>query len=183
MGGMKLNKKQAGIIVTLLALIVCAGILAAKVNGPLEVAESGFNEEGGVLTFGNENTKTNETSETSSSSFFATAHTQKEQTDQQSLANLRSVVDDEGLSEEQKAVATEKYSKMVVAQDHEKKIAQHLKGRGYDDVICYLENDYTKARVILKTDKEELSETDGKVIRDIVQSVAKVSDVEVELRP
>ena len=80
MGGMKLNKKQAGIIVTLLALIVCAGILAAKVNGPLEVAESGFNEEGGVLTFGNENTKTNETSETSSSSFFATAHTQKEQT-------------------------------------------------------------------------------------------------------
>ena len=59
---------------------------------------------------------------------------------------------------------------------------QHLKGRGYDDVICYLENDYTKARVILKTDKEELSETDGKVIRDIVQKCSKVSDVEVELR-
>lgn len=177
-----MNKKQAGIIVTLLALIVCAGILVAKVNGPLEVAESGFNEEGGILTFGNENTKTTEKTDNNSSSYFATAHAQKEQTDQQTLANLKAVVDDDGLSDEQKAVAAEKYSKMVVAQDQEKKIAQHLKGKGYEDAICYLENDYTKARIILKTDKEELSEADGKIIRDVVQSVAKISDVEVELR-
>ncbi|NLZ47366.1 MAG: SpoIIIAH-like family protein [Clostridiales bacterium] len=181
-----MNKKQAGIIVTLLALIVCAGILATKVNGPLEVAGNGFNEEGGILTFGNENTNTKKANETNSSSksnsYFATAHAQKEQTDQQSLANLKAVVDDKSLSDEQKAVAAEKYSKMVVAQDQENKIAQHLKGKGYEDAICYLENDYTKARIILKTDKEELSENETKVIRDVVQSVAKISDVEVELR-
>lgn len=35
-----MNKKQAIIIVTLLALIVCVGVLATKVNSPFSVAEN-----------------------------------------------------------------------------------------------------------------------------------------------
>ena len=52
-----MNKKQAGIIMTLLALIVCAGILAAKVNGPLNVA-SDFSNGSGVFNFSNDNKNT-----------------------------------------------------------------------------------------------------------------------------
>ena len=36
MGEFKMNKKQAGIIVTLLSLIVCVGILAFRVNNGMQ---------------------------------------------------------------------------------------------------------------------------------------------------
>ena len=37
-----MNKKQSGIIVTLVVLIVFAGYLATKVNGPLYVNDGDF---------------------------------------------------------------------------------------------------------------------------------------------
>lgn len=170
-----MNKKQAGIIVTLLALIVCAGILAARVNGPLEVANSSFSEDGGLLTLNKESTET-------SANYFATQLDVKEQNDAIALANLRAMAEDKTLAEAQRTAASESYAKMVVAQDYEQKIQQHLIGKGFENVICYLENDYTKARVVIKYTENELSEKDGKVIKDVVQSVAKINNVEVELR-
>lgn len=171
-----MNKKQAGIIVTLLALIVCAGILAARVNGPLEVTNSGFSEDGGgLLTFNKDAAET-------SANYFTTQLDVKEQNDAMALANLRAMAEDKTLAEAQRTAASESYAKMVVAQDHEQKIQQHLIGKGFENVICYLENDYTKARVVIKYAESELADKDGKVIKDIVQSVAKISNVEVELR-
>lgn len=170
-----MNKKQAGIIVTLLALIVCAGILAAKVNGPLEVTSNNFGDENGTITFNSETTET-------SANYFSTQLDVKEQNDAMALANLRAVAEDKSISEAQRTAASESYAKMVVAQDQEQKIQQHLKSKGFSDVICYIENDYTKARIVLKTDAKELADKDGRVIKDVVQSVAKINNVEVELR-
>ncbi|WP_163215891.1 SpoIIIAH-like family protein [Clostridium thermarum] len=171
-----MNKKQAGIIVTLLALIVCAGILAAKVNGPLEVTNSEFTSEGSLLTLDDD-----DAAETSAN-YFATALEQKEQRDAMALSNLRAMAEDKNLDEAQRTAASESYAQMVEAQKNEQTIMQHLKGKGFEDVICTIENDYTKARVIIKYPHSELTDTDGKVIKDVVYSVAKISNVEVELK-
>jgi stage III sporulation protein AH len=176
MGGIKMNKKQAGIIVTLLALIVCAGILAAKVNGPLEVTNSEFSGEGSLLTLDDDSA-----AETSAN-YFATALEQKEQKDSMALTNLRAMAENDELDEAQRTAASESYAKMVEAQNYEQTIMQNLKLKGFEEVICSLENDYTKARVIIKYAEDKLSDTDGKVIKDVVQSVAKINNVEVELK-
>ena len=45
-----MNKKQSGIIVTLVVLIVFAGYLATKVNGPLYVNDSDFSSEKSAIS-------------------------------------------------------------------------------------------------------------------------------------
>ena len=53
-----MNKKQAVIIVTLLVLIVCAGVLAAKVNSPLYVSDSDFGDNISNITADNSTNST-----------------------------------------------------------------------------------------------------------------------------
>lgn len=172
-----MNKKQAGIIVTLLALIVCAGILAAKVNGPLEVTNGDFNSEG-IFTLNNDKKDTGKTS----TDAFTSTRDQKEQLDQQTMASLKQIMDDKNVAEANRNDATKKYNAIAVAQNHEQKIEQILKGKGFDDVICYLEDDNSKARVVVKSKDKELSSAQGKTIKDVVYSQAKISNVEVQLQ-
>lgn len=171
-----MNKKQAGIIVTLLALIVCAGILAAKVNGPLEVTSNGFNENGGILTWNNDKGKTN-----TSTDFFTTTRDKRDSLDQQTLANLKSIMDDKNVPEANKNEATQKYTEFAAAQKYEQTIEQVLKGKGFDDVICYLENNNSKARIVVKAKNlDDITANQRKVIQDVVYSQAKIKNVEVE---
>ena len=45
-----MNKKQSGIIVTLVVLLVFAGYLATKVNGPLYVNDSDFSTDKSAIS-------------------------------------------------------------------------------------------------------------------------------------
>lgn len=180
-----MNKKQAGIIVTLLALIICAGILATKVNGPLEV-NSGFDSSSGVLSFNKDNTtdkSTNKTtskttSKTTNTDYFNTARPQKEQNYATTLADLKSIVDDKNVSEEQRNSAAKKFENLTTSQNNEEKIEQVLKGKGFDDVLCFIDTD--KVRIIVKA--KEISSQQNKQIQDVVYSVTKLTNVEVELK-
>ena len=53
-----MNKKQGVIIVTLLALIICTGVLATKLNSPLYVNGA---DEGSTVSFNNTSKSSNKT--------------------------------------------------------------------------------------------------------------------------
>jgi stage III sporulation protein AH len=166
-----MNKKQAGIIVTLLALIVCAGILATKVNGPLDPSV-GFDNGSGVFSMNKENNTSTTTD------YFTTAKIDREQKDSMVLAQYKTMIDDKNVSQASRTEAEKKYLTKTTSQDYEHKIELNLKGKGFDDAICFIEEN--KARVIVKG--KEISEQQRKQIKDVVMSVSKISTVEIELK-
>ena len=168
-----MNKKQAGIILTLLALIVCAGILAARVNGPLEVTNDSYNNEGSsVFNWSKKDSTSTKTD------VFVSEKINRENKDAQTLAAIKAIVDDKSVAEASKTDALKQYSMKTKQMDYESRIEQTLKLQGFDDVICLLEADNSKARVIVKT--KELTAQQRKKIQDVVVSIANIKNVEIE---
>lgn len=168
-----MNKKQAGIILTLLALIVCAGILAARVNGPLEVSNNGINNEGtGVFNWSKkDNTSTN-------TDVFVSEKINRENKDAQTLAAIKAIVDDKNVAEANKTDAIKQYTMKTKQMEFESRIEQTLKLKGFEEAICFIEADNSKARVIIKA--KELTAQQRKVIQDVVTSVSNIKTVEIE---
>jgi stage III sporulation protein AH len=167
-----MNKKQAGIIVTLLALIVCAGLLAARVNGPLEVTNDGYDPGSSVF-------KWNQDKNTSKTELFTSVRTDRDLRDTQTIAQYKQIIDDKNLSDTNKAEAIAQYNLKTKQMDQEGRIEAALKLKGFEDVICLIENDNTKVRVIVKA--KELTEQQRKQIKDVVVSTAKITNVEISL--
>lgn len=165
-----MNKKQAVIIVTLLVLIVCAGVLATKVNSPLYV--------NGDL--GGKATVSNSKSSSKTTDFFAEARLSRAQTNDKTLQTLKAIIDDTNATKESKEIAGKKYNDIALASHNEEKIEQALKGKGFEDVVCSIED--AKVRVIVKANEEKLTDQDVRQIKDVVLSVAKIKDIEIEPR-
>ncbi|OPJ63204.1 SpoIIIAH-like family protein [Clostridium oryzae] len=171
-----MNKKQAGIIVTLLALIVCMGILATRVNGPLQLTNDEFKDSSNKLTFNNEK----KTTVKSTSNFFKTQQTLKDNSNNQTLASLKSIMSEKTVSKKSRDDAEKKYTQLALAINNESRIEQILKANKFSDVLCFIENNYTKARVIVKA--KQVSAQQLKQIKDVVNSVANINNVEVQMR-
>ena len=163
-----MNKKQAGIIVTLLALIVCAGILAAKVNGPLEVATNDLS----TLTLNKDNSKSAKTD------YFVEARLTREQQNASTIQTFRSIIDDKNVSQAQRDDVTKKMSEKVTVSDKEQTIERTLKGKGFEDVICFIEDG--QVRVIVKA--KDVNQQQRKQIQDTVASITKINNVAIEFR-
>ncbi|MBV4418634.1 SpoIIIAH-like family protein [Clostridium tyrobutyricum] len=175
-----MNKKQAIIIVTLLALIVCVGVLATKVNSPFSVAENttdstniSSNSGKSAVSFNSNDSKT------SKSQFFEEAKLNRDQKDAETLQKLKNLIDDKNVSQQNRSEAEKKYTSLAMNTDYESKIETTLKSKGYDNVICSIED--TKARVIIKK-SDDLTDKNTREIKDIVMSISKISDVEIEVK-
>ncbi|MFD3157392.1 SpoIIIAH-like family protein [Haloimpatiens sp. FM7330] len=168
-----MNKKQAVIIVALLVLIVSVGLVATKVNGPLIGQEGKDTNEKSAISLNSDEDK-----KTSSSSYFVEARMVKDQQTTKTLQNLKSIIDDENVEKDQKSKTIEEFNKISTNADKETKIELALKGKGYEDAICTIE-DNDKVRVVVKA-KEELTEKQSKEIQDVVMGVTKLSDVQIE---
>jgi stage III sporulation protein AH len=167
---MEMDKKQAGIIVTLLALIVCAGILAAKANGPLGVNTM---ETSGMFNFGNENKETKTTTD-----FFTTNNLQRDEEATQTLARYMAMIEDKNVSAETRKDAEQKYTAKTDNLDRENTIESNLKANGFDDALCLITD--SKCTVIVKA--KEVTDKQVKQINDIVISVAKIKDVDIQAK-
>lgn len=165
-----MNKKQAGIIVTLLALIVCAGILAARVNGPLEVSTM---ENSGVFNLSKDNKDNSNTSD-----FFTTSQLERDQKDAQVLAQYQALIQDKNVSAESRKEAEKKHLSKTQDIDREGTIELNLKASGFEDAICLI--DSNKARVIVKG--KEVTEKQAKQIKDIVMKVSNIKEVEIQAK-
>lgn len=160
-----MNKKQAGIIVTLLALIVCAAVIAAKVNmgNPLDAITNGTVSQ-----------------EKDSDDFFLTSKIARENEVATVLSNLLTIIEDKNISQAQRDEAASKHIMIATAKDQENQIEQALKSKGFEDVICTVENENTKVRVVVKA--KELSEEQVVQIQDVAMGVSKFRDLEIQPR-
>jgi stage III sporulation protein AH len=166
-----MNRKQAGIILTLLALIVCAGILAARVNGQVD---DGTGSSLTSLPFTNTDKQTSNTKD-----YFYESRNTREQQDAQTMQNLKSVIDDKNTSANQKTDAQKELTALTMARDYETRIELSVKGKGFEDALCLIEG--PKARVIVKS-KDSLNEKQSIQIQESVASVSKIKDVVIEAK-
>lgn len=171
-----MSKKQFGIIFTLLALIVCVGILATKVNstlssvpGDLSDAVS-FNSEGEDAS----NAEGEEAETTESKDFFYDSRSEREQANASTVQNLKNIIEDKNTDKAQKEKATTELTTVTKNKENENKIELGVKSLGFDDALCYIEGD--KVRVVVKV-KEPLSEKQSVQIQEIARNTSKLKDV------
>lgn len=164
-----INGKQAGIILTLLALIVCTGVLAVRVNNQIQ-------ESMGEVPTAFGESDSDEAAETSSDYFYESRNL-REQKDSKTIANLKAIAEDKNTSDDQKKEAEKELTEKTMARDYETRIELSIKSKGYEDVICFIDDD--NAKVVVKTD-EDLNQEKMVEIQDIVMNVSKVYDVDIE---
>lgn len=164
-----MNRKQAGIILTLLALIICTGILATKVNSEMK------NGNGlGDLTASS--SKKDESTSTSTDYFYE-ARNLREQEDSKTVETLKAIISDPNTSAEEKKKTTTSLTQKTTARDYETRIELSVKSKGFEDAICFIEGN--KAKVVVKNDKE-LTDVQTNEIQDIVINVANIFEVTIQ---
>lgn len=168
-----MNKKQAIIIGTLLALIVCAGVLATKLNNPLYVNGGDSSSENSTISFNNNNKTSNKTEA------FAEAKLTRDQRNAQTLQTLKTLIDDKNVSKENRDEASKKYTELAMNTNYESKIETTLKSKGYEDVICSIEEN--KVRVTVKG-KDKLTDKETREIKNVIVGIAKIQEVEIEAK-
>ncbi|WP_333860378.1 SpoIIIAH-like family protein [Clostridium sp.] len=181
-----MNKKQAVIIVTLLALIVCVGVVATKLNSPINYVNGLDNNESGNSTVSSSSSTKSKSTESntaqskdSKSQFFEETRLTRDQKNAETLQTLKNFIDDQNVSQNNRADAEKKYTALAMNANYEMKIESTLKSKGYEDAICSVEND--KVRVIIKN-KEKLTDKNTREIKDVVMSISKMQDVEIEVK-
>ncbi|MBU3214185.1 SpoIIIAH-like family protein [Clostridium estertheticum] len=169
-----MNKKQSGIIVTLVVLIVFAGYLATKVNGPLYVNDSDFSSEKSAISL--KDTKTASTAST----YFVEAKLSRNQDNDKTLQTIKTLIDDTNTPKDQKAVAAKQYLNISMAAQNQSDIELALKAQGFEESMCSIVND--KVQVVIKTDKKQLTDEQLRSIKDIVMSKTKLEKIEVKIK-
>ena len=181
-----MTRKQFGIIFTLLGLIVCTAVLAAKLNSeglndptdlasvfPVEEASSELDEETG--------SKSETETAAGNSDFFYDARCEREQSQAATVATLKSERDTEGISEQDKTNLTNEIQTLVLKQEKQNVIEQGIKNKGYEDSLCQISDDGSKASIIVKSENV-LSETEAAEIQEIVQNASSIKEVIIEVK-
>lgn len=169
-----MNKKQGAIIVVLLALIVCAGILATKLNADLDYV-AGNDMSSGKSTISSNDSATSKTG----SSFFQENQIVRDNNNNQALQNLKALIDDEHTSKEARADLSKKYTNLALATSNQNQIETILKSKGYEEVLSYVQDN--KVTIIIKA-PNKLTEAQQKQIQDVVMDVTHIKDVEIQLK-
>lgn len=168
-----MTKKQAGIICTLLALIVCTALLAARLNN------GGLNDPTDLSTvITNDNGEDQQA--LSTQDFFYNSKSEREQNDASTIQNLKAIAADKNTSDDQKKEANKQIQKITLKQDKEKTIELNIKNKGYEDAICQISDNQDKASLIVKAN--ELSEKDGAILQEIVETSANIKEVTIEFK-
>jgi stage III sporulation protein AH len=160
-----MNKKQAFIIATLLVLIVCAGVLAARVNSPLYVDNSEISQ--------GANAKVDK----SGADFFTESRLNRDQSRAQILPTYNNVINDPNASKESKETMMQKLKALTTNTERETKIENALKGKGYADSFCQISDD--KVMIYVKTEEQKITDKAARDIKNIVVNETKIKDVEI----
>lgn len=177
-----MTKKQCGIIFTLLALILCTGVLAAKLNNgglndPTDLSQVLSSE---TITQDNSQIENESDIETlNNQNYFYEARSEREQKDSATIQSLNAIISDSNTSKEQKDEATKELTKKTMVKDNEGRIELDIKNKGFEDALCMLEDN--KATVIVKS-STGIEESDSIAIQEIVQDVSNIKDVIIEVQ-
>lgn len=166
-----MNKKQVAIIVTLLVLIVCAGVLAAQLNNPLAVNENDVTN--GTSTVSQNNNANSSTA----TDYFTVSRLTREQQDNTTLEDLKSIKDDKDLAADNRNSAASEYQRLSIEKSNIVNIEAQVKALGFEDALCFVNNG--KVKIVVKT-AEKLNDKSVKDISAIVVEVLKIKDISVE---
>lgn len=172
-----MTKKQFGIIFTLMALIVCVGVLYMKLN------ENGFNDPTSleaVLKQNTDNTKATETNteETlSTTEYFYSMRLTKEQQNEKYINDMKAITEDANASQESKDIANNALVEKAKMNDQESRVESEIRNKGYEDSICMI-NDNKTVKVYVKV-SDVLSEENSAVIKKVVEDITTLTDVDI----
>ena len=172
-----MTKKQFGIIFTLMALIVCVGVIAAKLNKTGLNDPTDFSQ---VISQGTEENKDNEKKDDKETlgtqDYFYSLRSERDQKDAATVQQLTSLKNDVNTSQEQKDLADNELREKTMVIDKESRIEVNVKNQGFEDVLCSIEGN--NVRVVVKAD--EVTEADSASIQEIAENVSGISDVIIE---
>ena len=172
-----MTKKQFGIIFTLMALILCVGVIAAKLNKTGLNDPTDFSQ---VISQGTEENKDNEKKDDKETlgtqDYFYSLRSERDQKDAATIQQLTSLKNDVNTSQEQKDLADNELREKTMVIDKESRIEVNVKNQGFEDVLCSIEGN--KVRVVVKAD--EVTEADSASIQEIAENVSGISDVIIE---
>lgn len=171
-----MTKKQFGIIFTLMALIVCVGVLTMKLN------ENGYNDPTSleaVLKQNTDNTKTDAATEEtlSTTEYFYSMRLTKEQQDEKYVDDMKAITEDANASQESKDIANNALVEKAKMQDQESRVESEIRNKGYEDALCMI-NDNKTVKVYVKVE-DVLSEENSAVIKKVVEDITTLTDIDI----
>ncbi|WP_294131457.1 SpoIIIAH-like family protein [uncultured Clostridium sp.] len=171
-----MTKKQFGIIFTLMALIVCVGVLSMKLN------ENGYNDPTSleaVLKQNTDNTKTDAATEEtlSTTEYFYSMRLTKEQQDEKYVDDMKAITEDANASQESKDIANNALVEKAKMKDQESRVESEIRNKGYEDALCMISDNKT-VKVYVKVD-DVLSEENAAVIKKVVEDITTLTDVDI----
>ncbi|CAM2077988.1 MAG: SpoIIIAH-like family protein [Clostridium sp.] len=171
-----MTKKQFGIIFTLMALIVCVGVLSMKLN------ENGYNDPTSleaVLKQNTDNTKTDAATEEtlSTTEYFYSMRLTKEQQDEKYVDDMKAITEDANASQESKDIANNALVEKAKMQDQESRVESEIRNKGYEDALCMI-NDNKTVKVYVKVE-DVLSEENSAVIKKVVEDITTLTDIDI----
>ena len=171
-----MTKKQFGIIFTLMALIVCVGVLSMKLN------ENGYNDPTSleaVLKQNTDNTKTDSATEEtlSTTEYFYSMRLTKEQQDEKYVDDMKAITEDANASQESKDIANNALVEKAKMKDQESRVESEIRNKGYEDALCMI-NENKTVKVYVKVD-DVLTEENSASIKKVVEDITTLSDVDI----
>lgn len=171
-----MTKKQFGIIFTLMALIVCVGVLSMKLN------ENGYNDPTSleaVLKQNTDNAKTDTATEEtlSTTEYFYSMRLTKEQQDEKYVDDMKAITEDANASQESKDIANNALVEKAKMQDQESRVESEIRNKGYEDALCMI-NDNKTVKVYVKVE-DVLSEENSAVIKKVVEDITTLTDIDI----
>lgn len=172
-----MTKKQFGIIFTLMALIVCVGVIAAKINKTGLNDPTDFSQVISQQGTEEDKDKDKDKATLGSQDYFFTLRSEKEKEDAITLQNLDALIADANTSQEAKDLATNDRLEKTMLMDKESRIEVGVKNKGFEDVLCSIEGG-SKVRIVVSSD--ELTDAETASIQEIAENISGISDVIIE---
>ena len=166
-----MTKKQFGIIFTLMALIVCVGVLSMKLN------ESGLTDPTDLGAMLLENDTEEQTMSTQD--YFYNLRTQKAQSDAKIKDEMKAITEDASASQEAKDIANNSLIQKAQLQEQESRVEMGIMNKGYEDAICMI--DSNKVTVYVKV-KETTTTEETALLQQLVEDITTLSDIQIETK-
>ena len=167
---MVVRKKQL-IIAALAVVIGTAGYINARRTGDVvDSAESSQSYLGEAQLVGSESTQTD-------GDFFTQARIDREAGRSRSIETFNSIISNEDADEDAKATAQQGVLRLAQNTETETAIENILRAQGFDDAVCYINNDM--ANIVVRT--TELDSEASALVSQIVTEQSGISQEKIKI--
>lgn len=170
-----MTKKQFGIILTLMALIVCVGVLSMRLNTQNLNDPTDFSQ---VISANDDDKKSDdkEKETISTQDFFYNMRSDKAQEDAKYTEEMKSITNDANASQENKDIANKALIEKTELMNQESRVEQDIKSKGFEDALCNI--DSSKVRIYVKVD-EDLTKENSAIIQQVVEDITSLKDITI----